>query len=242
MKRKPIPPELAVAATLVCLVSCGLLFRRIQLRWGATTAECDVDLPGDGFIRSPALEATRAVSIKAPATQVWPWLAQLGQGRGGFYSYDVLENLIGLDVRSADRVHPEWQGTDIGDRIHLAPAPTAYLEVADIAPDELLVLRSPREVPAPFDFTWAFVLQQRPDGTTRLLVRERYACRRWWARLLVETVEVASFVMSTRMLHGIRSRAENTRRRVRRGEIAGPEATGPVEGRPFEERPMALPM
>jgi hypothetical protein len=62
--------------------------------------------------------------------------------------------------------------------------------------------------PGPFDFTWAFILQPKPDGTTRLVVRERYAYRQWWARFLVETVEVASFVMSLRMLHGIRSRAE----------------------------------
>lgn len=243
MKRKPIPPELAIAATLTCLVSCGVMFRRVQLRWGATCAECDASLPGDGYIRSPALEATRAVSIKAPAGKVWPWLVQLGQGRGGFYSYDALENLMGLDIHSADRVHPEWQGTDIGDRIHLAPAPTAYLEVADIAPDELLVLRSPEDVPAPFDFTWAFVLQEKPDGTTRLLVRERYACRRQWARLLVETVEVASFVMSTRMLQGIRSRAERNEinNRAGSGEISGRERTGPAE-RPFEGRPAALPM
>jgi hypothetical protein len=62
----------------------------------------------------------------------------------------------------------------------------------------------------PYDFTWAFVLRDELDGTTRLLVRERYAYTRSWARFLVEPAEAVSFVMSRKMLRGIRNRAENT--------------------------------
>jgi hypothetical protein len=133
----------------------------------------------------------------------------MGQGRGGLYSYDFLENLAGLDIHSADRIHPEWQDIKAGDRFHLAPVASADLEVGLVDQGSALVLRVPPDSPpGPFDFSWAFVLRPMPDGTTRLLVRERYAYRRWWARCLVEAVEVVSFIMSRRMLHGIRSRAE----------------------------------
>ncbi|MDV8149892.1 SRPBCC family protein [Arthrobacter sp. B10-11] len=201
--------HLSGPAVLAWLVAAGFVFRRFQLRWGATAAEADGGLPGDDFLSTADLQSTRAVTIKAPATDVWPWLAQMGQGRGGLYSYDFLENLAGLEIHSADRIHPEWQDINVGDRFHLAPAASADLEVGLVDPGSALVLRVPTgSPPGPFDFSWAFVLQPLPDGATRLLVRERYACRQWWARCLVEAVEVASFIMSRRMLHGIRSRAE----------------------------------
>ncbi|WP_306628670.1 hypothetical protein [Arthrobacter sp. B1I2] len=135
----------------------------------------------------------------------------MGQRRGGLYSYDFLENLVGLDIHSADRIHSEWQDIKVGDPVHLAPTDSSSLEVGLLEPERALVLRIPPSAAAgPFDFTWAFILQPKPDGTTRLVVRERYAYRQWWARFLVETVEVASFVMSLRMLHGIRNRAEES--------------------------------
>ena len=201
--------QLSWPAVFACLVASGFLFRRFQLRWGATAAEADGRLQGDEFLSVADLQSTRAITIEAPADAVWPWLAQMGQGRGGLYSYDFLENLAGLDIHSADRIHPEWQDIKVGDRFHLAPAASADLEVGLVEPGTALVLRvPPGSPPGPFDFSWAFVLKPQPDGTTRLLVRERYAYRRWWARCLVEAVEVASFIMSRRMLHGIKSRAE----------------------------------
>jgi len=184
-------------------------FRRYYLRWGATDAETGGTLPGDDFLPAPDLTATRAVSIQAPAEAVWPWLAQMGQGRGGFYSYDFLENVLGLHIHSADRIQPEWQDIQAGDHVHLAPAASSDLEMALVDKGSALVLRvPPGSPPGPFDFTWAFVLRPESDGTTRLLVRERYAYRQWWTAWLVEAVEVASFIMSRRMLQGIRSRAE----------------------------------
>jgi hypothetical protein len=178
-------------------VACGFAFRRLQLRWGATPEELGGRLPGDDFITNAGLEATRSITIHAPAEKVRPWLAQMGQRRGGLYSYDFLENLAGLDIHSADRIHPEWQDIKVGDPVHLAPADSSNLEVGLLEPGRTLVLRiPPSPAPGPFDFIWAFVLQPKPDGTTRLVVRERYAYRQWWARFLVETVEVASFVMA----------------------------------------------
>jgi hypothetical protein len=145
------------------------------------------------------------------AGQVWPWIAQLGQGRGGFYSYDFLENLVGCDIHSADRVVPDWQDVGIGDQIRLAPQ--VGLVVASLERGRSLTLRGgiPMGSTAPpYDFTWAFVLRDEPDGATRLLVRERYGYTRPCARLLVEPAEAVSFVMNQKMLRGIRNRAERT--------------------------------
>src|SRR5215469_526688 len=186
-----------------------LLARRWQLRWGATAQEFAGPLPGDEVITRPDLTATRAITVRAPAARVWPWIAQLGQERGGFYSYDFLENLVGCNIHSAARVVPEWQDIMPGDEFRLHPE--VALEVADVDPGRSLLLRGgvpAGNAPPPFDFTWAFVLQPGPDGTTRLIARERYAYTQPWARLIVEPVQAIDFVMTQKMLHGIRSRAE----------------------------------
>ena len=176
---------------------------------GATDEESDGPLLGDDLIAIPDMVATRAITIRASADQVWPWIAQLGQGRGGFYSYDVLENLLGCDIHSADRIVAQWQDVAVGDEVKLFP--DGPLAVAVLEAGRSLVVRGGipiGDTPSPYDFTWAFVLRERPDGTTRLLVRERYAYARWWAPLLVEPAAVASFVMTRKMLYGIRERAE----------------------------------
>src|SRR5437773_482213 len=101
--------------------------------------------------------ATRAITVHAGAEHVWPWIAQLGQARGGFYSYDFLENLVGCNIHSADRVVPEWQDIKPGDEVRLHP--DVALEVAAVNTGRWLVLRGgvPDEnAPPPFDFTWAF--------------------------------------------------------------------------------------
>lgn len=200
----------AGVSTIGVAVAAYILFARPRhLRWGASARECEASLPGDDLIVSPDLVATRAITVRTSADRVWPWIAQLGQGRGGFYSYDFLENLAGCDIHSADRIVPEWLDIKIGDEIKLAPA--VGLEVIALEPGRSLVLRGGVPVgttPAPYDFSWAWVLRDEPDGTARLLVRERYAYTRPWARFLVEPVEAVSFVMSQKMLRGIRDRAE----------------------------------
>jgi hypothetical protein len=185
------------------------LVRRRSLRWGATDDELTAALPGDELVLDADLTATRSVTVSTAADRVWPWIAQLGQGRGGFYSYDFLENLVGCDIHSADRIVREWQSIDVGDEVKLAPAAT--LTVAVVEPGRALVLRGGFPMgrsTAPYDFTWAFVLQPQPDGATRLVVRERYGYSRPWVALLVEPVELISFVMSRRMLRGIKDRAQ----------------------------------
>jgi hypothetical protein len=185
------------------------LLRPKQLKWGATDDEVVEPLPGDDLVSSADLTATRGVTIHRRAADVWPWIAQLGQGRGGLYSYDVLENLVGCDMHSANRIVPEWQVVRVGDQVRLHPA--VALAVAVVDPGYALVVRGGvpmGQTPPPYDFTWAFVLKERTDGATRLLVRERYRYTRWWAPLLLEPVELISFVMSQKMLRGIKKRAE----------------------------------
>jgi hypothetical protein len=181
------------------------------LTWGATDREVTDFLPGDDLIRNADMIATRAITIRAGADRVWPWIAQLGQGRGGFYSYDRLENLVGCNIHSSDRILLEWQDIKVGDVIRLAPQ--VGLLVAFVEQGRSLVLRG--GIPmgkhaAPYDFTWTFALREEPGETTRLLVRERYVYTRAWARLIVEPTELLSFAMSQKMLRGIRDRAERT--------------------------------
>jgi hypothetical protein len=196
----------AIGTTAVAYI---FLARRWQLRWGATDQESGGPLPGDDLIGSPDLTATRAIAVHTSADRVWPWIAQLGQGQGGFYTYDWIENLIGCDIHSADRIVAEWQDVGVGSEVKLAPEVT--LEVAAVEPGRSLVLRGGVPIgntALPYDFTWAVVLREQPEGRTRLVVRERYAYTRRWAPLIIEPVQVVSFVMSQRMLRGIRDRAE----------------------------------
>jgi hypothetical protein len=198
----------AIAGTVAAYI---LVARTQQLRWGATDEECEGPLPGGDLIENADISATRAITIRASADQVWPWIAQLGQGRGGFYSYDFLENLVGCDIHSAERINPEWQDVDVGDEVRFAPE--IGLVVASLEQGRSLVLRGGVPIGStapPYDFTWSFVLRDGPDKTTRLLVRERYAYTRPWARLIVEPTEVLSFVMSRKMLSGIKERAERS--------------------------------
>jgi hypothetical protein len=215
-RRAPRGTRRAVlAAAGAAVATYLLLLRPWHLRWGASAAERDAPLPGDELVPDPDLVATRAIGIRAAAADVWPWVVQLGQGRGGFYSYDVLENLVGCEIHSADRIVPEWQEVRAGDEVRLHPE--VPLEVASVEPGSSLVLRGGvpvGETPAPYDFTWTFALLPATGGGTRLVVRERYAYRRRWAPLLVEPVEAVSFLMTQKMLRGIRARAERDAHRT----------------------------
>ena len=99
----------------------GMLALRRARNWGASPGEINSELPGDDLVPEPAEGTTLAVDIVAPSDRVWRWLVQIGQDRGGMYSYDWLENVIGLGIRSADRVHERWQHLAVGDRIVLVP-------------------------------------------------------------------------------------------------------------------------
>ncbi len=202
------PGRVVVVAALAAFAVRSL--RTGYLRWGATDDEVRSSLPGDDLLAAPHLSATRAITVDATADQVWPWIAQLGQGRGGFYSYDRLENLVGCDIHSADRIIEDWQDVAVGDTVNLYP--DVGLSVAEVDRGRALVLRGglpdARAGTSPYDFTWSFVLRDAPKRTTRLIVRERYKYAHRWVAAMVEPVELVSFVMSRRMMRGIKERAE----------------------------------
>lgn len=187
-------------------------------RWGAAAHEADARLPGDALVDAPQATTTRAVTVAAPPSAVWPWLVQMGQARGGFYSYDWLERLSGLDVHNADRIHPEWQTLVVGDIVRLSP--TSRMIAAQVEPEETLVLY--QDVPLPLDgvadvpdalqWSWAFVLRPKGAHTTRLIVRVRanWEPGGWLGAVLAPVVEAVHFVMERGMLRGIRERAERT--------------------------------
>ena len=96
-----------VAATAAALVAYPMFGRRRCLQWGATDEEASADLPGDDLLAAPDILSTRAITINAPSAAIWPWLLQFGPGRGGAYTYDWIENLLGLDIHSTDRILPD---------------------------------------------------------------------------------------------------------------------------------------
>jgi hypothetical protein len=206
--------------------------------WGATPDECARRLPGDELIPEPATTTTRATSIDAPPALVWPWLVQIGQGRGGWYSYDWIENLLGLDIHSTFEIRDEWQRLAVGDRVAVVPAgwgplPEGYaFRVEMVEPGRTIVLRqAPPE--HPWNAVWTFVLEpDGPDGS-RLLARSRAEVQPGLsgllARLAGELIDPVTLVMTRKMLLGIKHRAEHHGPRAARPSRAtaeGRAATG----------------
>jgi hypothetical protein len=176
------------------------LLRRPVLTWGATEAEAGSRLPGDELLEDADGVATRAIDIHAPASAVWPWIAQMGPApRGGAYTYDWIENLLGLNMHSVDTVLTEFQHPEIGDTIGLG-ANRMRLERAE--PERVLAWRSEDG-----NWVWTFVLSQS-DGTTRLISRNRFRLPRLVDRIGMVPMEPGSLLMERKMLRGIKQRAE----------------------------------
>ncbi|MDT0166022.1 SRPBCC family protein [Actinotalea sp. AC32] len=208
LRRTAVPVAAAVATAVVAAYPTA---RRRALEWGATPDETTAVLPGDSLVPRADLVATRATDVDVHPDHIWPWLAQIGQGKAGFYSYEALENLAGCDIHNADRVVGSWQDVAVGDEVHLHP--DVALRVALVEPPDALVLHggapTDDDGPALFDFSWAFVVRPgRDEGHSRLVVRERYHYRAPWAGSVVEPVAWVSALMTERMLRGIRHRAE----------------------------------
>jgi hypothetical protein len=179
------------------------LMRPRLMRWGATDAEVAATLPGDEYVTAPGYSTTRAVTIRAGAAEVWPWLAQLGYRRGGLYSYDWLDRAFGyLDAPSAESVLPEFQDLEAGDTIPIGRGPSWPVRLADA--ERALVLE-----PVPGHITWSFALVPISDGATRLITRVRCAAPSTiQEKLMIIAVDPAALVMTRGMLLGIKRRAE----------------------------------
>ncbi|PRC44756.1 hypothetical protein C6A85_98610, partial [Mycobacterium sp. ITM-2017-0098] len=121
------------------------LLRPWMYQWGATREEAIAGLPGDELVVADGPRTTRAVTIDAAPGAVWPWLAQIGEDRGGFYSYSRLERAVGADIHNASTIHPEWQDLHVGDTVWLARrgGERGRQVVAALQPESDLVLMSP---------------------------------------------------------------------------------------------------
>jgi hypothetical protein len=177
--------------------------------WGVSEADACRVMPGDDWVPRPGYEVTRGVDIAASAAHVWPWLVQIGKGRGGLYSFDFLDRLFGyLDAPSADRILPEFQQLAVGDVIPLGRG--AGFPVHAIDERRALVLAGEE---GGLRWTWQFGLYPLADGGTRLVSRNRATVRGLPMRLfLVMLLDPAAFVMTRQMLINLKGRAERLER------------------------------
>lgn len=202
--------------------------RRFYRNWGATKEECQMALPGDALVGRPAVQTTDAVWIDAPASAIWPWLVQMGQDRGGLYSYEALENLVGLHIRNADRIHPEWQRLAVGDVVRLVPkgwmglSDGLALPVVEVTEGQSLVLRTAPNMP--WDGVWSFHIVPHWRDRCRLLVRSRSRMGHPGEVIGTELTGPLTALMTRGMLLGIKRRVE----RASQTESAG---TGPGQER-----------
>jgi hypothetical protein len=185
-------------------IAAGVIYSRALrariLEWGATEEEARSNLPGDELLEDADGVATRVISIEGPASVVWPWLVQMGPSpRGGAYTYDWIENLLGLNMHSADRVLPEFQHPRIGHTIGYG---RNRMRIEVIDPERALAWRSEDG-----NWVWSFVLREQ-GGVTRLISRNRFRLPTMFARLGMVLMEPASLVMERKMLLGIKQRAE----------------------------------
>ncbi|HZK05469.1 MAG TPA: hypothetical protein VFC82_06415 [Actinomycetaceae bacterium] len=205
----------AVAAPFVAggAAAAAVFFTGTHRRLGTTSEEATRDLPGDEIFPLASIQNDRATTIEAAPEAVWPWIAQLGQDKAGFYSFEVLENAVGCEITNADSINPEWQHPEVGGSFPLAPG--MELRVAEVEPGGHLVVSS-RGAEAPeyigdgieFDFTWAFVLTPVTGDNgalgTRLHIRERYEPKNRKTARMVQAVTWVSALMTWRMMGNIR--------------------------------------
>jgi hypothetical protein len=194
----------AGATALLGPLAYALLFRRQCLTWGTIKDEASGKLPGDDLLPDAGLVATRAITVKASPGAIWPWLVQMGSGRGGAYTYDWIENLLGLGMHSANEILPEFQGLKIGDEIPMGRG--QFMQVEELDTSSALVVRS-----KDLHWVWSFTLVPQDDGTTRLISRNRIDSAALpragrFAYLLI--MEPGSLIMERKMLIGIKQRAE----------------------------------
>ncbi len=197
--------ELLAGSVVVAssLVAGFVRFRRWHLRWGATDDEVAGEMPGDDLVERPTFAPTRAITIRARPDQVWPWIVQMGYGRAGFYAYDLLDNLG--HGRSAERIVPELQRLEVGDRIPMAPMVTeeTAFRVHDLDAERSMVWSKPAS-------TWSWRLDELADGGTRLVTRVRMRYRWFRPNVVADLIlmECGDFLMMRHELLGIRRRAE----------------------------------
>ena len=187
-----------LAAASAGAVLYALWIRPRLLTWGATREETTRAYPGDELVPDPEGGATMATTLPAPPEKVWPWLVQMGGDRGGWYSWDWLDN---NGEPSADRIVPEWQSLEEGQHLYKAPNGPSRFVVALLEANRTLVLRG--DYSTSIDGIWGFHLWWAPGGSTRLVARTR---NRGLPRLISLPWEPVHFFMQIRQFHNLRTR------------------------------------
>jgi hypothetical protein len=196
---------LTLLVMLALLVLYWFPIRQWMNQWGASPSDLNRAMAGDGLLPDWTYSGTTAVTVNVPPEHIWPWLVQIGYQRGGLYSYDWLDRVFGyLDRPSATRILPEFQHLAVGDHIPLGRGPS--WPVAVLEPNRALVLDM-RNLGG-FDWVWQFGLYPVDQNRTRLVSRSRVCTKTVWARLATYAIEPAGFVMTRRMLLGLKQRAE----------------------------------
>jgi hypothetical protein len=191
-------------------IAVHILLYPLLWRWRSTEEERSLGLPGDEFVAEPQWTYNHSISIDAPRSAVWPWLLQLGQGRGGFYSYETLENLVGCQIHNVMEIRPELQRLRVGETIVTHGRSGYGPPVTRIEPGRSLVLGGPPNESGS-QATWAFHLLDGPNATTRLLERGRGVAGSGLAEQLgfgPYLIDPIGFVMSRKMLRTIKQLAE----------------------------------
>ena len=223
VSRKTQNLALGLIAGAAAAVAYTQRVRPWLLRWGATSDVLEPNWPADDYSRRADNEAIRSVTIHAPAADVWPWLVQIGQDRGGFYSYTWLENLAGCEMRNAGRILPAYQRREVGDTVWLT-TPDRYegkaqLTVAYLDPERAMALMPPEDAEAvarggeSLHGFWAFELHPLDDGACRLVMRSRNGSRPTRSEIVAQRLfwEPAHFVMERKMMLTIKRLAERRR-------------------------------
>ena len=202
----------ALAAPVILVGTWGTLYAAglggQMANWGSTYVEASWRLPGDEVLPDAVTFATKAITIKAPPEKVWPWLAQMGVGRAGMYSYDWIDALVGsgdaVDGHSADRIHPELQSRVVGDKMVLHPPSGLAYTVAAVTAPRLIVYEGKALSPV----TWTFYLLPNDTGT-RLISRWRgMPAEGVGAQVAGAVFATMDFVMEQKMLRRIKELAE----------------------------------
>ena len=195
------PIILAVSIFLVLALFYFALFRPWQLRWGATDDEIRCSMPGDDIVGKPSFNATRTVSIKAPAENIYPWIVQMGVGRAGWYSYDLLDN---LGRPSAEVILPAHQNLQVGDVVPMSPDGKQGLWVKDCKDNEWMLWWDKKG-----DSTWAWGIYSEGEAYCRLVTRLRVKYR-WLSPAILFNliIEFFDIWMMIKCMKGIKRRAE----------------------------------
>lgn len=199
------------AATLTAGLALGFALGQAARRLACLPAAPEAVLPGGDLLPAAPVQVDRVVAIAAAPEAVWPWIAQLGQHRAGFYTLPVLDRAIGCDPRAATRIHAEWQDVHAGDPFPVAPFIT--LRVAAVEPADHLVVTTRGATIATLvrefcdlDSSWAIVLG-RSAAATGLHVRARWQPHDTRAARLLPIIRTASAVLTAVSLRRIRKRA-----------------------------------